>query len=94
MDDRIDDPADDEYTEEPSGDGRTAMWEAKAEPGGEDELLAFALAQAPPDADVYRSPDGRVVVIDRSGHGLPEPPAGLLARPPHVWRFHPVPRTP
>jgi hypothetical protein len=68
------------------------MWEAKAEPGREDELLAFALAAAPPEADVYRSADARVVVIDRSGRGLPDPPPGLLARPVHVWRFEPVPR--
>ena len=79
---------------EPDGTGepRTMMWEAKAEPGREDELLAFVLAQAPADADVYRSPDQRVVVIDHTGQGLPEPPAGLLARPPHRWRFDPVPR--
>ncbi|MGN6606779.1 MAG: hypothetical protein ACTHMS_07190 [Jatrophihabitans sp.] len=74
------------------GTARTVMWEAKAEAGREDELLAFVLAEAPPDADVYRSRDQRVVVIDRTGRGLPEPPAGLLARPAHVWRFDPVPR--
>lgn len=75
-----------------SDDGRTVMWEAKAEPGQEEALLAFVLAEAPPSADVYRSRDQRVVVIDPTGRGLPEPPAGLLARPAHVWRFDPVPR--
>ena len=70
----------------------TVMWEAKAEPGHEADLLAFALEFAPPGADVYRSGDARVVVIDRSGAGLPDPPADLLARPVHVWRFEPVPR--
>jgi hypothetical protein len=68
------------------------MWEAKAVAGREDELLAFALAHAPAGADVYRSADARVVVIDRSGAGLPEAPADLLARPVHQWRFEAVDR--
>jgi hypothetical protein len=68
------------------------MWEAKAAAGREDELLAFVLASAAAEADVYRSADARVVVIDRTGAGLPEPPADLLARPAHVWRFEPVAR--
>jgi hypothetical protein len=72
--------------------GSTVMWEAKAAPGHEDELIAFAVAHAPADANVYRSADARVVVIDRSGAGLPEPPAELLARPVHAWRFEPVSR--
>ena len=71
---------------------RTLMWEAKAAPGRERDLLDFALRYAPPGADVYRGGDQRVVVIDRSGAGLPDTPAGLLARPAHVWRFEPVPR--
>jgi hypothetical protein len=68
------------------------MWEAKAVPGREAELLSFALEHAPADADVYRSADARVVVIDHSGAGLPDPPAELLARPVHTWRFEPVRR--
>jgi len=68
------------------------MWEAKAVAGREQELVAFVLAHAPAGADVYRSADARVVVIDRSGQGLPDAPADLLARPAHVWRFEPVPR--
>jgi hypothetical protein len=71
---------------------RTVMWEAKAEPGREDDLLAFALRAAPTGADVYRGGDGRVVVIDRSGVGMPDAPIDLLARPAHVWRFEPVRR--
>lgn len=71
---------------------RTVMWEAKAAPGREEELLAFALRHADPGADIYRSADARVVVIDRTGAGLPEVPPELLARPVHVWPFEPVPR--
>ena len=68
------------------------MWEAKAAVGRADELLAWTLAHAPKDADVYRSADGRVVVIDNTGAGLPDAPTDLMARPPHSWPFEPVPR--
>jgi hypothetical protein len=68
------------------------MWEARAEPERAAELLAWALEHAPPAARVYRGADGRVVVIDETGTGLPDAPAGLLARPPHVWPFDRVPR--
>jgi hypothetical protein len=71
---------------------RTLMWEAKAVPEGADRLLAWALAAAPAEAEVYRGGDGRVVVIDPTGTGLPEAPDWLLARPPHVWPFTRVPR--
>ena len=71
---------------------RTLMWEAKAAEGRAAELLAWVLRHAAPDADVYESPDARVVVIDRAGNELPDPPAELLARPPHAWHFTPVPR--
>lgn len=71
---------------------RTVMWEAKAAAGRGAELLAWALDHAPAQADVYRSADGRVVVIDASGNGLPDAPDELVARPPHVWRFERVPR--
>jgi len=71
---------------------KTLMWEAKAADGRAADLLAFALDHAHPDADVYRSADDRVVVIDPTGAGLPVAPAGLVARPPHTWRFEPVPR--
>ena len=66
----------------------TLMWEAKGAP----ELLAWALDNAPTGADVYRGGDGRVVVIDPTGAGLPEPPVELLARPVHVWPFERVER--
>jgi hypothetical protein len=71
---------------------RTVMWEAKAAPERAGDLLTWTLTAAPTGADVYRSADGRVVVIDRSGAGMPVPPADLLARPPHVWPFEPVDR--
>ena len=71
---------------------RTLMWEAKAADGRVDELLAWVLENAASDANVYRSADGRVVVIDAAGTDLPEPPTELLARPPHAWHFTPVPR--
>lgn len=63
------------------------MWEAKAPPGRADELLAYALEHADPSAEVYRSRDGRVVVIDPTGRGLPDAPADLLTRPAHAWPF-------
>lgn len=68
------------------------MWEAKAAPGRAAELLAHALAHAHPDADIYRSADDRVVVIDPTGAGVPEPADELIARPPHAWRFERVAR--
>ena len=69
------------------------MWEVRAAAHRVDELLAWVLEHAPTDADVYRSADERVVVIDRSGTGLPDAPAELVDRPPHAWRFDPVPRS-
>lgn len=72
----------------------TRMWEARAAAGRLDELVAHVLAWAPAAAKVYRAagPDPRVVVIDPTGTGLADVPAGLLARPPHSWDFEPVPR--
>jgi hypothetical protein len=70
----------------------SVMWEAKAADDRADELLAWVLEHAAPDARVYRSADGRVVVIDDGSAALPEVPAGLLARPAHAWHFTPVPR--
>jgi hypothetical protein len=68
------------------------MWEAKAADGRFDDLLAWTLDHAAPDAQIYRSSDNRVVVIDPGGTDLPDPPADLLARPAHAWSFTPVPR--
>ena len=68
------------------------MWEVKAAEQRCDDLVSYVLEHADPSADVFRSADDRVVVIDPSGHGLPEVPADLVARAPHVWAFEPVPR--
>jgi hypothetical protein len=70
----------------------TLMWEARAVDGGVDELVEFVCAHADPQAQVFRSSDARVVVIDPTGRGLSDVPARLLARPAHVWRFEAVPR--
>ena len=68
------------------------MWEAQAADGRVEELLAHVLAHAAAQADVYRSEDGRVVVVDPTGRGLADVPPALLARPAHAWGFEPVPR--
>jgi hypothetical protein len=70
------------------------MWEARAVPERLEELVAFARAHADPAAAIYRAdgPEPRVVVIDPTGRGLPQPPAGLAARAPHAWSFTPVAR--
>jgi hypothetical protein len=71
----------------------TLMWEVRAADGRLAELVAHVRRHADPGAQVYRSADGepRVVVIDPSGRGVPDVPAELVARPPHEWRFEPVP---
>lgn len=68
------------------------MWEVKAAPGRVDELLAVVLERADPAAQVYRSRDGRVVVIDPTGHGIGGVDAELIDRPPHSWTFQEVTR--
>ncbi len=62
------------------------MWEAKAVPGQTDTLVQWLLDQAPAGAQVYRSSD-RVVLIAEAPALLDEPPADLVARPPHTWEF-------
>lgn len=81
-----------------------SMWEAKAEPGSVDPLVEWVYATALPSlrsapglvrAEVFRSADSRVVVISLwtgDPAGLPDPPADLLARPPHAWEFEQVQR--
>ncbi|MEV7424937.1 MULTISPECIES: hypothetical protein [unclassified Streptomyces] len=76
------------------------MWEAKAAPGRGGELLEWArarageLAPAPLRHELLRAPQDRVLVItwwdgpyDADVPELPAPPADLLARPAHRWRF-------
>ena len=70
----------------------TVMWEVRAADGRAEDLTSWALAHAAPEAKVYRSADGRVVVIDETDAGLPDPPPDLVSRPPHTWRFTPVQR--
>ncbi len=69
------------------------MWEAKAAPGRVAELITHVERAADPAADVYRSADDRVVVIDRTGRGIGDVPPELVARAPHTWKFTPVPRS-
>jgi hypothetical protein len=70
------------------------MWEVRAAPGREDELLRHVLDAVAPEAQVFRSadPPPRVVVLDPTGRGVPGVPADLVARPPHEWRFQSVER--
>ncbi|MFD0558557.1 hypothetical protein FB566_4505 [Stackebrandtia endophytica] len=76
----------------------TRMWEVRAEPTRFDALLDWVRDDALPtvsgpslvSSQVYRSEDHRIVVIttfDGAVVDLPEPPAGLAARPPHAWTF-------
>ncbi|MBC3841705.1 hypothetical protein GXW82_20185 [Streptacidiphilus sp. 4-A2] len=77
------------------------MWEVRAAPGALPELLGWVERQLADVvgadgrsavADLYTAADDRIVVILRSPAGtrparLPDPPAGLLARPAHQWPF-------
>jgi hypothetical protein len=70
------------------------MWEARAAEGRTQDLLAWALAQAGPGAQVYISADRVVVIypvtISAASPGLSEPPSELLARPAYQWEFERV----
>lgn len=77
------------------------MWEARAADGRGAELLAWArrqdLAPAPPRRETFRAPQDRVLVItwwdaacDAELPELPQPPAELISRPVHRWRFEQV----
>ncbi|MFI6344574.1 hypothetical protein [Streptomyces sp. NPDC050560] len=74
------------------------MWEARAVEGRGAELLAWArgstLAPAPLRRETLTAPADRVLVLtwwdaayDADLPELPEPPADLLHRPVHRWRF-------
>jgi hypothetical protein len=74
---------------------RVLMWEAKGDAAG---LIAWwrdEAAASLPDGvgvELFRSAD-RVVALVRdvqAGLRLPEPPAGLVERPPHTWPFEAV----
>ncbi|MDT0323452.1 hypothetical protein [Streptomyces millisiae] len=74
------------------------MWEARAVAGRGAELLAWVRDQpldpAPERRETFTAEPDRVLVITWWPAGqlveLPEPPAGLLHRPVHRWRFTPV----
>nr|WP_104820883.1 hypothetical protein [Kitasatospora sp. MMS16-BH015] len=75
------------------------MWEARAAEGRAAELREWAAAEAVPAVrgaagltrtELFTAPGERVLVITWwTGEpvALPEPPAGLLARPVHRWSF-------
>ncbi|GGO83553.1 hypothetical protein [Wenjunlia tyrosinilytica] len=74
------------------------MWEARAADGRGADLLEWAGAQELPErplrSELFTAPGDRVLAItwwdadfDAPLPELPEPPADLLARPPHRWRF-------
>ncbi|CAL9303300.1 hypothetical protein [Streptomyces sp. SudanB25_2051] len=77
----------------------TLMWEARAVPGRGAELLEWARAQElqalPLRRETFTAAQDRVLVLtwwdapdeDAELPELPEPPAGLLTRPVHRWRF-------
>ncbi|MEU5162373.1 hypothetical protein AB0G74_22585 [Streptomyces sp. NPDC020875] len=87
-------------TDEAAGRGLVAlMWEAKAAPGRGAELLAWARSRPLPGPDrreTFGAGADRVLVISwwRTAEGLraelpelPDPPAELVSRPVHRWRF-------
>ncbi|KUH37583.1 MULTISPECIES: hypothetical protein [Streptomyces] len=77
----------------------TLMWEARAVPGRGAELLEWARAQRPAARplrrETFTAPQDRVLVLTwwETSPGLPgppelpEPPAELVTRPVHRWRF-------
>ncbi|MFD5540503.1 hypothetical protein ACFWIJ_22485 [Streptomyces sp. NPDC127079] len=78
-----------------------SMWEARAARDRGDELLAWARAQrltrTPLRRETFRAPQDRVLVItwwegeyDADLPELPDPPADLVTRPVHRWRFESV----
>jgi hypothetical protein len=80
------------------------MWEVRALGSSFDELLTWVCDVAVPglevlpqhvSSEVFSSTDNRIVVISKwrsSPEAMPEPPADLVARAPHVWDFSPVDR--
>ncbi|MER8008460.1 hypothetical protein [Streptomyces sp. NPDC094149] len=77
------------------------MWEARATAGLGDRLLAWAEGQELPGRplrrETFRAPQDRVLVItwwnapyDAKLPELPEPPAELVTRAVHRWRFESV----
>lgn len=79
------------------------MWEVRGDPPRLADLVAWVCDRALPEveqdprhaaSEVFASTD-RVVVVSRwrgEPVPLPDPPAELVARPPHEWDFTPVDR--
>ena len=81
------------------------MWEVRAQPRTASPTCSpgCATPRCPSSrcdplhvsSEVFSSTDHRVVVISKwrsNPRPLPEPPAQLVARAPHVWDFTPVDR--
>ncbi|MCA1220126.1 hypothetical protein [Streptomyces sp. 8L] len=79
----------------------TLMWEARAAEGRGADLLAWTRAQTlagrPLRRETFRAPGDRVLVLTwwpgtytSEVPELPDPPAALISRPVHRWRFEPV----
>jgi hypothetical protein len=80
------------------------MWEVRAQPARMADLIVWVCDTALPEieqsplhvsSEVYSSPDHRLVVISKwrsSPVSMPDPPAQLVARSPHVWDFTEVDR--
>ena len=78
------------------------MWEARATSGRGEELLTWARQQTLPEPplrrETFRAPQDRVLVItwweasydNPDLPELPAPPADLVTRPVHRWRFESV----
>jgi hypothetical protein len=81
------------------------MWEARAPQHHGDDLLTWVRQQNPPNPagpaplrrETLRAPQDRVLVItwwnapyDADLPELPDPPAHLVTRPVHRWRFESV----
>ncbi|WP_316747405.1 hypothetical protein [Streptomyces herbicida] len=77
------------------------MWEARATQDRGEDLLTWARARELPASplrrETFRGPQDRVLVItwwdaplDADLPELPEPPADLVSRPVHRWRFESV----
>ncbi|GAB3963525.1 hypothetical protein GCM10027615_04050 [Plantactinospora veratri] len=87
-----------------TGDVIVRMWEVRAERAGFADLLSWVCDTALPElehdpmhisSEVFSSTDNRVVVISKwraNPVSLPDPPARMLARTPHVWDFTQVDR--
>jgi hypothetical protein len=69
------------------------MWEVRAAEGRLDELVAYAIKNADPAAEIYAANDpARLVLIDPSGRGLPDVPAEFVGRTPNEWQFRKLAR--